>query len=168
MYPAASYALPCSPSFPCSCGLHDLKRAILQELGHGKIVRMIFIGHTNCGNSPGILKRWINADAVGGHRQRCAMPCGHHGARKRFQSLLVLEPPVRQLSSARERPADGLGSHACIDTPATVKSALRVSIVKIMKNSSHLHALVFVQFMLELRVNLRPLIEHQVLADQAA
>ena len=50
---------------------------------------------------------------------------------------------------------DRLRAHARIDAAAAVKPALRVGIIEIVHDARHLHALVLVELMLELRVHAR-------------
>ena len=56
----------------------------------------------------------------------------------------------------RQGPADGLAADARIDAAAAVKAALRICVVEVVQDAGHLHALVLVELMFELRVHAEP------------
>src|SRR6202011_5740795 len=141
-----------APNLLCAGRLHDLERAVLEKARKGQIVRMIFVGDANGGNSPRIFQSRVNAHAIGLERQRSAMSGGGHRTWKGFQARLEARTPPRQIASRRHRPAGGLRTYARIDAAAAIEPALRIGEVEVMQDASDLYALVLVEFMFEHRL----------------
>src|SRR4029077_2514889 len=81
---------------------------------------------------------------------------------------LVGAAPRRTRGGGANRPRHRLRPDASVEPAAAIVPALRVRIVEIVHDARDLHALVFVQLVLEHAERAPGVVEHQVLADEAA
>ena len=85
-----------------------------------------------------------------------------------FRRALNALPHDGTLGGGANRPRRGLRSDARIEASAAVVAALRIRIVEVVQDARDLHALVFVQLVLEDAERPAAVVEHQVLADEPA
>src|SRR6185436_2467718 len=79
---------------------------------------------------------------------------------------LELAAPRGALGGGANRPRRRLRSHPRIEASAAVVAALRIRIVEVVQDACDLHALVFVQLVLEDAERAAVVVEHEVLADE--
>ena len=131
-------------------GLENFGGPVHQETGGREIVRVIGISQPDAGQAIAVHVLRVQFDAVAGNGQRSAVSRRIHEMRIPPEIVLVLWPPARVAGHATERGISDRRPHdPSIDPAAAVKTALRVGVIKVMANSAHLHAFVFVQRVFE-------------------
>ena len=129
--------------------LENLGAAILQETCVGQIVGMILVSDADRRHAPGVLQLRVQRDIVRFHRKRSAVTVHLHAARKFPEPRLVGAAPAGTCSSGSLSPHHGLRPDARIESAAAIVTALRIGIIEVVQDSRDLHALEFVQLVLE-------------------
>src|SRR5215467_769094 len=112
---------------------------------------MIFVSHTNRGQSPGVFHLRVERNTIALDGKRCGMAKGEHRARVIFfEHCFVSGSPARPVrrQSCKGKPY-GLKIQSRIYPAAAIEPAFRVAIVKIVNDPCHRYALEFVERALE-------------------
>src|SRR6516162_9287515 len=94
---------------------------------------------------------------------------GHSAVEIFLERFLKARAPARHIGwQTVERESDGIEVEAGIDSTAAIESAPRIGVIEILDHTGHLHALEFVEGMLEGSEREAGEIHHKELADQSA
>src|SRR5258708_18353849 len=112
---------------------------------------MVFVGHSERGQAPGIFQFWIQRETVALQRQRSPMGGDFHRAREimRQGGFKILPPPRRSRREATHRETYGREIDSRVQPPSAVEAHfLWIQLVGIMEHAADSRTLVFGKGML--------------------
>src|SRR5437868_12687944 len=159
-----------SPNLARAGRIEQFFGAILKELHHLEITRVIGIRDSHRGQTPFILHVRIERYVVRLDGERSRMAKHRQSPRVLFsQHTFVFAAPSRRVwRQSTNRKSERVLNEPRIQSAASVKAAFRIAVVEMVNYPADRHAFELVQLLLEDRACVSVAVEHKILADLAA